>query len=322
MVAITGATGLLGTHIIERLLREGIHPVALCRPGQEGMFPQGVVTRTGDILDQASLQEAFEGITTVIHAAAFVSFNPRLRKKVFEVNVEGTRHVVDTCIQLAIPNLIHISSVAALGRKPGEPITEESKWTGVLASDYGESKYLAELEVYRGAEEGLQVSLVNPSIILSGSQPHRSSAALLDYVWSAKPFYTKGFLNFVDARDVAEAIYRLYLQPRPGEKFILTAGTVSYLDFFSKVSEHFGKRPPHLAVAPALTYWLGWLEEMRGLLFNLEPLVTRQSARLALQNFMYNNSKAQNILGMSFRPLEESLSWCCTDYMRNVKANK
>lgn len=322
MVAITGATGLLGKHIIEKMLNEGIHPVAVCRPGQEGMFAPGVTARTADILDQASLQEAFDGVTTVIHAAAFVSFNPRLRKKVFEVNVEGTRHVVDTCLQLGIPNLIHISSVAALGRKPGEIITEENKWTGLLTSDYGESKYLAELEVYRGAEEGLQVSLVNPSVILSGAQPHRSSAALLDYVWSEKPFYTKGFLNYVDARDVAEAVYRLYLKPRPGEKFILTAGNVSYLDFFSKVAERLGRKPPVLAVAPALTYWVGWLEEVRGLLFNCEPMVTRQSARLAIQSFSYDSTKAQKILGISFRPLEESLSWCCADYRRNVKANK
>lgn len=322
MVAVTGATGLLGTHLIERLLDEGIRPVALCRPEQESSFPQGVMTRTGDILDQASLQDAFKGVTTVIHAAAFVSFNPRLKKKVFEVNVEGTRHVVDTCIQLGIPNLVHISSVAALGRKPGETVTEESKWTADLTSDYGESKYLAELEVYRGAEEGIQVSLVNPSIILSGSQPHRSSAALLDYVWNARPFYTKGSLNYVDARDVAEAVYSLYLKPRSGEKFILNGGSASYLEFFSKVSQHFGKKPPHLAVSPALTYWLGLVEETRALLFNREPLVTRQSARLAVQNFNYDNTKAQNILGMSFRPLEESLAWCCAAYIRNVKANK
>lgn len=322
MVAITGATGLLGRHIVEKLLAEGVKTVALCRSGQESLLPQGAIIRTADILDQASLHDAFAGTTTVVHAAAFVSFNPRLRKKVFEVNIEGTRHVVDTCLHLGIPHLIHISSVAALGRKSGEPITEESKWTGQMTSHYGESKYLAELEVYRGAEEGLQVNLVNPSIILSGSQPHRSSAALLDYAWSERPFYTKGFLNYVDARDVAESVYRLCLKPRPGEKFILSAGSVSYLDFFTAVANHFGKKPPRISVTPSLTYLLGWLEETLGLLMNHEPVLTRQSARMALQHFVYRNDKVQDILGIQFRSLEESLAWSCADYIRNVKTNK
>ena len=186
MVAITGATGLLGGHILDKLLEEAASPIALYRPGQDLLLPAGVIKRPADILDQVSLREALDGATTVIHAAAFVSFNPRRRKKIFEVNVMGTRNVIDTCLQLGIKNFIHISSVAALGRKSGQEMTEESNWTGSHSTDYAESKYLAELEVFRAAEEGLTVSIVNPSFILSASQPLRSSATLFNYIWSEK----------------------------------------------------------------------------------------------------------------------------------------
>lgn len=322
MVAITGATGLLGGHILDKLLAESVSLIALHRQGQDHLFPEGIGKRSADILDQASLREAFDGATTVIHAAAFVSFNPRRQKKIFEVNVTGTRNVVNTCLQLGIKNLIHISSVSALGRKPGEEISEESKWTGAYSSDYAESKYLAELEAFRAAEEGLTVSVVNPTVILSASQPHRSSATLFNYSWNENPFYTEGALNFVDGRDVAEAVYQLYKKPRPGEKFILNAGSLPYLDFFQTVAKRFDKRAPSIKISPLLSYWAGWAEEVRSLILQREPLVTRQSARMAVQSFRYNNKKAQVDLGIRFRPFEETLSWCCDHYLRNVKPNK
>ncbi len=322
MVAVTGATGLLGSHILERLQRAGVDIIGLHRSGRDQSPREGIAWRTADISDQVTLREALEGATTVIHAAAFVSFNPRRRKQIFEINVEGTRNIVNTCLQLGIKNLIHVSSVSALGRKPGEPVTEVSKWSGAHATDYAESKYLAELEVFRGAEEGLEVGIVNPSVILSTVQLHRSSAALFDYVWKERTFYTEGNLNYVDARDVAEAIFQLYARPRPGEKYILSAGAVTYKKFFELLAEKFGKRAPAVKVSSRLSYWVGWAEEMRGLLVNRDPLITRQSAGTARHSFLYDNRKVKEQLGIQMHSLEETLDWCCADYLRNVKSNK
>jgi nucleoside-diphosphate-sugar epimerase len=273
------------------------------------------------VLDVTSLHEAFQDVTAVIHAAGFVSFNPRQRKNIYEVNVAGTRNVVDTCLHLGIPQLVHISSVAALGRKSGELLTEENKWTGAPATDYAESKYLAELEVFRGGEEGLSVSLVNPSVILSAAQS-RSSSALFDYVWNEKPFYTKGMLNYVDARDVADAVFTLIRNPQAGEKFILNAGEIPYKDFFERLALAFDKRAPFWPISRRLSYWAGWAEELRARLAHQEPLVTRQSAKMSVQSYRYDAGKANKLLRLSFRTLEESVDWCCADYMRNVKANK
>jgi dihydroflavonol-4-reductase len=321
MVAVTGATGLLGSHIIERLLADGIATIALHRMGGDQGLPEGVIKRQADILDEVSLREAFEGATTIIHSAAYVSFNPRWRKKIFDTNVIGTRNVINTCLQSGIKNLVHISSVAALGRTSKKTITEESTWTKAYSTDYAESKYLAELEVYRGAEEGLTVSVVNPSTILSAAKSDRSSATLFNYVWNEERYYTNGLLNYVDARDVADVVIQLCTHPQPGEKFILSAGRVAYLNFFSEVAKRFNKRPPSTNVSPALTFWAGWGEELRARVLGREPLVTRQSARMAIQSFQYSNQKSLDTFGIPFRTLEETLDWCCKDYLRNVKTN-
>ena len=325
MIAITGSTGLLGHHLIERFQAENVEMIALHRQGKENLLPESLPKRQADILDQVSLREAFEGVDTIIHSAAFVSFNPRWRRKLFDVNVIGTKNVVDTCLQLGVKNLIHISSVAALGRSPrhvGGIITEENKWNADSTTDYAETKYLAELEVYRGAEEGLNVSMVNPSVILSASQSDRSSARLFDYVWNEKKYYTTGSLNYVDARDVAEAVVQLYKKPQHGQKFILSAGTLPFQEFFVKVAQRFNKKPPSIKVSSSLSYWAGLAEEFRAFLINNEPLVTRQSAKMAIQSCQYSSQKSQDTLGIRFQTLEQTLEWCCGHYLRNVNPNK
>lgn len=320
MIVITGATGLLGSHLIEKFTAEGIPLAGLCREGRASQLPGHVQARTGDLLDEPSLREAFEGADAVIHAGALVSFNPRLKNQLYEVNVEGTRNVVNTCLQLGIPRLIHISSVAALGRRAGEITNESSQGTGEDSS-YGMSKYMAELEVFRGIEEGLGACIVNPSVILSASRPGQSSSALFDYVWEQRKFYVEGLLNYVDGRDVAEAVLRLFRQAPSCERFILNAGEVPLQTFFSMIAERLQRTAPSVKVSPKLLWWVGFLEELRGLISGREPMVTRESARLATQQFRYDSRKAVDRLGMAFHPLDESLDWCCEQYRRYVNAN-
>ena len=321
MVAVTGASGLLGGHLLSRFLEAGVPLTALHR-GDHHSIPESVIKKTADILDPVSLNEAFKNVETVIHSAACVSFNPRKRNSILNINVKGTEQVVDACLQQGVKNLIHISSVAALGRKPGEQINEKSVWTGEHVSDYAESKYLAELEVYRGAEEGLTISMVNPSVILSAAQPSRSSAALFNYVWKEKRFLTYGSLNYVDARDVADAVFQLYQKPQPGEKFILSAGSIPFKDFFERTAILLNKKKPTIQISSSIAYWAGWAEEIISMLLNREPLITRLSARMASQSFQYDSQKAKDYLGLQFRSLDETLGWCCDDFLRNVKPNK
>jgi dihydroflavonol-4-reductase len=326
MIAITGANGLLGKYLIERLLQENLPVVAIVRQPLETKFiKQNLVTeRIADVTDPVALIESLRDVTCVIHAAAFVSLHPNAFKKITDVNVGGTKNIVDVCLALNIPKLIHISSVAALGKPKGViDVSEESKWiAGDFNTDYAESKYLAELEAYRGLEEGLSVSLVNPSVILAPTNWNRSSAKLFKFVWDEKSFYTDGQFNYVDARDVAEIVFQLYKNDYRGQKYIASSGSVSFIDFFQKVARRFNKRAPSINVPPFFIRVFAFVELIRCRLTGSEPLVEKKALKNNRERFIYSNLKAKNDLKITFRTLEETLDWCCAEYLQNITTNK
>ena len=187
MIAVTGANGLLGSYLLRRISAENVPVIGIKKVDSDTAHLHDlklIEWRIADLMDAESLVEALEGATTVIHTAAQVSFNPRARNKIIEVNEGGTRNVVNACLTTNVNHLIHISSIAALGRQKGFPnITEDSKWVpGQLNTDYAGSKYLAELQVWRGHEEGLKVTIINPSVILAPPEQTKSSAQIFHYV--------------------------------------------------------------------------------------------------------------------------------------------
>jgi dihydroflavonol-4-reductase len=327
MIAVTGANGLLGKFIIKRLVEEKLSVIAISRlPIQlSDEFSSPLVShRAADITDPVTLEEALKDTKCVIHAAAFVSLNPRASKKMFDTNVNGTKNIVDACLGLGIPRLIHISSVAAIGKPIGlKKINEDSKWIpGAFNTVYAESKYLSEVEVYRGAEEGLSISIVNPSVILAPGDWNRSSAKLFKFVWDEKPFYTAGQFNFVDVRDLVDLIVHLYKNNHPGEKFIASAGSITFLEFFEKVAARFKKRTPTFNIPAKAIGFLGALDAIRSRLTGTEPLIDRKALRTNRESFIYSNDKAVQTLKKQFRSLEETLDWCCAEYLRHYTINK
>jgi len=326
MIAVTGATGLLGSYILRKLAEEKVPVVAFKRKNSNTLLAKDVSVewRDADVLDPVSLMDACKGITTVINTAAFVSFNPQHQKKIEATNVEGTRNVVNTCLALNIDSLIHVSSVAALGRQKGiSNIDETSKWVpGALNTHYAESKYLAELEVWRGMEEGLKAAIVNPSVILAPVNTAQSSARIFDYVMKEKKFFTKSQLNYVDVRDVAEMIWRIYQQGITGERFIANGGHVSMKQLLDEIAKRLGKKAPSIEIGSAWLSLAARVEEWRSMLTGAEPMLTRQSVKVTRENFYYSNERAQKTLGMHFRPLEETLNWCCEYYVSAYSTNK
>src|SRR5690349_14333062 len=206
MIAITGANGLLGSFIVRKLIESKKPFIAIKRTGSDVSLLKDVAHlitwKDAGVTEEDAIQEALQGCTHVIHTAAMVSFNPRLKRKIFNVNINGTRNVVNACLLNNVQRLIHISSVAALGRqKDKSDVDESNKWAdSPINSTYGKSKYLAELEVFRGQEEGLSTAIVNPSLILAPADWDKSSAKLFKYVWSQRPYFTEGSMNYVDVR--------------------------------------------------------------------------------------------------------------------------
>lgn len=324
MIAVTGANGLLGSFIVRKLVESDISTIAIVRKGCNRTLltdiADKVIFREADVCDAIALEAALADIDTVIHAAAMVSFNPRDSRMIFKINAEGTRNVVNSCLEIGIPRLIHISSVAALGRQKEQSfINEENKWiNSPLNSSYAESKYLAELEVFRGQEEGLSTITLNPSLILAPADWNRSSARLFKYVWQERLFYIDGCLNYVDVRDVADIIIKMITTQLSGERFIISAGNIGFKAFFESIGKNLKRRPPFVKLSKASLLLLAHLEGLRSKLLQTEPLITRETARLSGNNFLYDNKKITKTLNFEFKSIDNTLKWCCDYYLAQV----
>jgi dihydroflavonol-4-reductase len=321
MIAVTGANGLLGSYIIRKLIAEGKEFVALKREGSDTSLLSDVAShitwKDADVLDVVALEDALQQVTHVIHTAAIVSFNSRRAAEVMDINVIGTQNVVNACLQNNVKRLVHISSVAALGRQKGQTFIDESnKWvTSPLNSVYAESKYLAELEVSRGQEEGISTIMINPSVILAPADWNRSSAQLFKYVWDQKPFYMDGFINYIDVRDVAEITFRMLDSSQEAGRFIASAGKISFYDFFTKLARLMNKKAPSIKPPKSILSLVARLESFRSWFTGAEPLVTRETVRLSGTEFLYNNQKVRKELDFDFQPIDKTLHWCCQYYI-------
>lgn len=316
MVFVTGGSGLIGTFLIPELLRQGHQVKALYR-GQVPAMPgaEQVQWLEGDVLDIVVLREALQGVSHVFHCAGLVSYAPQDEEQLKQVNIEGTANVVNVCLEFGGIKLCHVSSIAAVGRAKGATVlNENSKWDSAgEQSAYASSKYWGELEVWRGVSEGLDAVIVNPSVILGPADWSRSSTQLFKYVYSERPFYTGGSANFVDVRDVVEAMMRLAFSDISGERFILNAGLLSYREFFEQTARCFGKKAPGTKVPPALAEVVWRFEHARAWITGRRPLITKDTARVAAKSHVFSSDKISKIIDFSFRPLSESIVWVCQE---------
>jgi len=328
MIAVTGANGLLGSFTIRKLIQEQKSFVAIKRAGSDTTLLQDVEEkiqwRTADVLNPFMLTDALEGCTNVIHAAAIVSFNPHRANEVLEINAVGTRNVVNVCLQQNIKRLVHISSVAALGRQKEQTlIQEDSKWVdNPMNSVYANSKYKAELEVFRGQEEGLNTVILNPSVILAPADWNRSSAKLFRYAWNHRPFYIDASLNYVDVRDVASCAYQLLESNFEAQRFIANAGNISFKKFFEKTANQFDVKPPSIRLSKNVVKGVARVERVRTWFTRSEPLITRETAQLVGSQFLYDNKKIKKNLKFEFQTLDNTLEWCCDYYSKKFDSKK
>jgi dihydroflavonol-4-reductase len=327
VVLITGATGLVGSAVAKEFLSLGFTVKALIRSESSKSAIRSVSDKIeiveGDILDIISLGEAFKGVDYVVHAAAIVSFSPKERAYMYKVNIEGTANVVNACLASNIRKLCFISSVAAFGRpaqslvSSGEKITidEKQKWeSSDTNSHYAITKYLSECEVWRGQAEGLSTVIVNPSIVLGEGDWSKSSTQLFRYVFDEKPFYTQGFINYVDVQDLSTIIKTLLLSEIENERFCISSGLISYKAFFEKVANSFGKKSPSFEVKQWMMDFLWRFEAIKSWITGKAPLITKETAKTSRLQVFYSSNKLKKALGFEFTPLATTLKRVC-DYL-------
>lgn len=317
MILVTGGSGLVGKELISQLLAKGEKVTAIYNKTQLPSFSSSLLQQAQcNILDVTGLEEIMQqhNIQQVYHCAAIVSFNPARKYELFKVNIEGTANVVNAAVNTGIKKMVHVSSVAALGRiRQNEAINETMNWTEETSnSNYGQSKYLAEMEVWRGIAEGLDAVMVNPTMILGDGDWNAGSSQMFKTVYNEFPWYTEGVTGYVDVRDVAKAMIQLMQSNISGERFIISAEDRSFKDVFTMMAKAFEKKPPHKKVTPFLAQIVWRLEAIKSLFTGKEPLVTKETAKTALATVHFDNSKLKKYLpDFTYIPIEETIVHTC-----------
>lgn len=334
MILVTGGTGFLGGHLILELIKSGIPVRALI---SENGHPEKVLSVwkhyvkdshslmkkvewfKADISDKFSLSLAFENVERVYHCAAIVSFNPGMKKKMFEVNVTGTKHIVDLCLERKVKKLIHVSSISAIRSTiNGEPATENDGWPLKSSSWYSKTKTLGEMEVWRGIVEGLDAVLVNPSVILGPGKWDTGSPRFFGVSYKGLLFYTYGTTGYVDVRDVTTIMLKLMNSDITGERFILNADNLSFREVFRKITQSLGVKAPFIYANRFLTA-IGWRAEfIKNLIAGVPPVITKQSARTAHIHQSYSSKKIEETLNYTFRPIDVTIREVAGMFLKEV----
>lgn len=322
-ILITGGTGFLGAYIIKHLIEKGYNVKAICRSNKRPFFiPEEISDKVewvdGDVLDVVSLEDAMEGVDTVIHVAAIVSFAKKEQKQMYKINVEGTANVVNVALEKNIGRLVHISSVAALGRKvDGGHVDEEKKWEeSKINTHYAKSKYKAEIEVWRGISEGLNAVILNPSTILGYGDWNTGSSAIFKKVYEEFNWYTPGVNGFVDVEDVAAATVLLMQSDVSGERFIINGDNWSFRKLMDTMADSFKKKKPVRQTTPLLLGIAWRAEKIRSIFTGKKPILTKESAKVAHSKTYFDNNKfLKTFPQFSFTPLEQTIQKACEKYL-------
>lgn len=325
MILLTGATGFLGKHLVDELLAAGYELRLLVRNPAKRKLPwkSMVEIAEGDINDTDSLSQAMEGVQTVIHAAAIVSFWKKRRDEIMKVNVEGTANIVNACLDFEVEQLIHISSIAAMGKGDVKKvITENTAWVpNKHNSQYAVSKYKAELEVHRGIAEGLNAIMVNPGVILGpDDQWDQGTPKMFSITDKGLKYYNRGGSGWVGVNDVTQAILILLNQHvEPGNRFLLVAENLTQHEIFSEIAVQLGKKAPHIALSPTLTLFAGYVSEFMANFSGKEPIITSQSMRNSGRRYQYDGSKITK-LGLEYTPIKEVIRETVAAYRKTNPA--
>jgi dihydroflavonol-4-reductase len=312
-ILVTGGTGFLGAYLLPLLCDKGYAVRATMRKGSSFQMVERIRHQVewveADIRDVIALESAFEGVTHVIHCAALVSFDPRDFRRMHQINAEGTANVVNLSLDFDVQKLLHVSSIAALGRSKERPHLDESaKWlTSPDNSQYAISKYQAEQEVRRGEAEGLQVSIVNPSVIV-GAQPwDQGMARFFPQIDKGLPLSPSGSSGFVDVRDVARFMLHVLESDLQGERYILNASNLLHREFFGMIAAELGRKAPSIIIGPKLMELAWRVDWLKSTILRKSRQVTKESGRAAVSNYTYANEKSKAVFGFQYTPIEQTL---------------
>lgn len=328
MIFVTGGTGMVGAHLLYDLVSRGEKVRALKRPGSsiqraEKIFSyysteylslmRNIEWVEGDLLAKESLRDLLAGVDQIYHAAAMVSFDPRDRDTIIHNNCVGTANLVDLALSFEIPRFCHVSSISAIGLPPeGFKANEDHPWRNNRDhSAYAESKYLSEMEVWRACFQGLDVVIVNPSVILGPDNWNSGSSMMFKTAWKGLRFYTKGGTGFVDVRDVTAAMQRLMDDDAweivKNQRYILNAENVPFRELFNQIADSLHVKRPEILASESLLKIACRLSALKSFFTGTRPAITNEIVNSANKLSFYDGSKICRTIGFGYTPVETSI---------------
>lgn len=338
MILVTGGTGLVGSHLLYKLA-SGTEPVraiyrrvhkleavkkafAYYTDDVDALYQQ-IEWVQADLNDVTELTAAFGDDTThVYHCAAFVSFEPDKYYQLRKINIEGTANIVNLCVANDIKKLCYVSSIAAIGHTldANELINETAVWNPEEDhSVYAITKYGAEMEVWRGTQEGVDAVIVNPGVIMGpGFCRSGGSGSLINQIYKGFPYYTSGITGYVDVEDVTNAMIQLMRSDLKNDSFIVISENLSFKEFQLKVANVLGVKPAEKE-ANKLILEIGWrLDWLKHKLTGSRRKLSKQMANTANTKTVYDNSKLKETLNFEFMSMDDSISKTGTYFLMDL----
>lgn len=311
-VLVTGATGFIGSNLVEALLKDGCNVKILRRRESDMQALEGLEAEPclGDVRDAAAVLNAVKGCDTVFHAAAIVSYWKRERPLMEAVNVGGTRNVVDACLKSGVRRLIHTSSVAAIGF-PGHGMTaDENTMFNWEPYDIGyrNTKWAAELEIARGVKLGLDAVMVNPSVVIGPRDIHFHGGQLIRDIYHKRIFYyVNGGMSVVYVKDVVRGHLLAAKRGRTGERYILGGESLSHREIISTIAEVVGGIKPFFRMPSPVVTTVALIAEAAGTILNKKPWVTRELFAGSRFRYHFSSKKAESELGYTSIPFRQAV---------------
>ncbi len=333
MILLTGATGLVGSHLAYSLLQKqdrirathrsssdlnSVKKVFSYFTDQANDYFQRIDWVEADLTDVSALEKAFKGITTVYHSAAYVNFNPRNFNKLKKSNVEATANMVNLSLDFGVKRFCYVSSIATIGTPNKDKLADESSpWSWEEDNNvYAITKYNAEMEVWRGSQEGLSVVIVNPGVILGAGYWNEGSGSIVKGIARGLPFYTEGGVGFVDVLDVVDAMTMLTESEIEAERFVLVGHNMTYLQLITLFSKSFGIKVPSRRIGPGPLHMFRLLDYLSHLLLGRKQSLFKDSIRSLCRKAYYSSEKIEKSTGFKFRPIQQTVDRLAADYSK------
>lgn len=324
MILVTGGTGLLGAHLLCKLATQGKRVKAIYRDASKFESVKRVFSYyfetpdvlfdkiewvNADITDVPALEVAFEDITHVFHCAADLSFNPKNYRQSRQVNVVGTANIVNLCLSNEVSKLCHVSSIATLGEDLKKPITEETRWNpeNNTQNIYAITKYDAELEVWRGTQEGLNAVVVQPGVILGPGFWNSGTGEIFTKVSGGFYYFTSGTVGVVDVNDVTESMIKLMNSEIVNEQFIIVSENVTYKNLMQNIATVVGNTKDLKEIKKWQLLCYLQVDKLLGFISVKKRSVFKANINSAFKQLVYDASKIKKEIGIEFISVAESI---------------